>query len=158
MEKSIERHQEIDLRRALPEDSLAVFDWRNDPHTRSMFKNSELIDYSAHSSWFSKALSDVDRMIYIAEMEGIKIGVVRFDKIGASWEVSINISPNHRGNGCGKTVLRLGIKKIALESKAFQIKADVKSSNFPSKKIFESCGFSFVETIDGYDHYELLIT
>jgi RimJ/RimL family protein N-acetyltransferase len=136
------------LRPAAPEDWADLLAWRNDPLARAMSRNDEGIDEASHRRWFDRALADPARTLLIAELDGAKIGVVRFDR-GEDAEVSINLAPVHRGRGLGEAMLRL-----ALQSTPERLIAHVKDENLASRRLFERCGLRLLDTHDGMRRYE----
>jgi hypothetical protein len=62
-----------------------------------MSKIRGAIDQQAHMAWFAKAVQDHDRIILIALEADEKLGVVRFDRRGDLWLVSVSIAPEQRG-------------------------------------------------------------
>lgn len=55
------------------------------------------VDQQLHMAWFVKAVQDHDRIILIALEAEENLEVVRFDRRGDVWLVSISIEPEHRG-------------------------------------------------------------
>ena len=87
--------------------SRAIWEWRNDPVTRSMCRSKDLVSWEDHSIWYQKALANPKRIMYVGITEQLPIGVVRFDSINNledSFEISININPSERGKGLGLEV------------------------------------------------------
>lgn len=67
-------------------DSIALFEWRNNAHTRSMSLNTDLLTFDAHNQWFESVLHDPSQYFYLASIaeninprEQDKAGVIRFD-------------------------------------------------------------------------------
>lgn len=131
------------LRKARRDDCEMIFSWRNDPLTREMFLNNEIISFENHLSWYESSLSNPYRHIYIAEHENNKIGVCRFDydqgtKVS---DISININPLFRGKGLSQGFLLEAIDLYELEIES-TLKANIKRENIPSQTIFKKAGFS----------------
>lgn len=128
-------------------DALNILEWRNEPHARAMFRSSESVDPAAHLVWYSRALESNHKRIFIGEACGKPVGMVRFDKTGLAWEVSINVASAFRGKGYGRQLLRLGIETF----RERPLLAHIKIENAASLRIFEACGFLFeAEPCDGY--------
>src|SRR5436190_10011523 len=92
-------------------DSRDLFEWRNEPRTRSVSKNREPIDWETHAAWFAAALVSSERTIHIGFCGSRKIGWVRFDRLRDSDEkflVSMLIAPEERGRGLGEALLTSG--------------------------------------------------
>ena len=96
---------DLDIIKAVKNDSKVIWQWRNDPQTRLMYFQSSEISWEDHSEWYSKILKDENRIIYMGIEKYNQIGVLRFDrdpKTYHKFKVSINISPNYRKMGYGK--------------------------------------------------------
>ena len=129
------------IRRATSQDALDVLRWRNDPLTRSMSRDTSAIDEAAHLTWFAQALKDPRRLLLIAEADGRKLGMVRFDEVGRAWEANINVAPEVRGRGLGAAMLQAGLTAFAeLWPKTF-VEAEIRPENAASIRIFETVGF-----------------
>ena len=87
------------IRQANIDDSNDIFEWRNDPITRQMSCDSDVVTFSTHNKWFENSLHNKNRYLLIAEEEGRKISVVRFDikKEKSTAEININLNPLERG-------------------------------------------------------------
>jgi RimJ/RimL family protein N-acetyltransferase len=129
----------MQIRRATMEDAMAVLDWRNDPQTIAVSKTGS-VDRASHLAWFAKAIESPDRMLLIASEDGRRLGMVRFDRSGDTWLVSINMAPDVRGQGYGTRALRKSLSMIG----AVRLLAEIKPENIASIRTFERCGFQRV--------------
>lgn len=129
------------LRRATIDDALDVLDWRNDPHTRAMSREAAIVDRQAHLDWFARAVEDPSRLLLMGEADGDRIGMVRFDRVGETWEVSINVAPRARGRGLGAPLLDGALKVFAGLHPDATILAVIKPENVASLRLFEGLGF-----------------
>ena len=151
---------DITYRLATNEDSSDLFNWRNDPVTREMSRNTDSIPWESHEKWYEKALADFRKKILIAENSEGKIGMVRFDyqDIPNSAEININLNPAFRGRGLAQPILNgacaHGFSRLGL----IRIYAEIKTTNIPSIKIFERAGFKYLsqKEKDGLLRMELL--
>ena len=135
------------VRKATKADSQDVLSWRNDPLTRSMSRAQDEVEEAPHLEWFEGALSDPRRTLLIGELNGQKIGMVRFDH-GEETEVSININPACRGKGLSRALLT--------QSMAWArgtIVAEIRPENLASRRLFEDAGFSFDGVRDDLRRY-----
>lgn len=131
------------LREAVIHDSQWLLDIRNDPRTREVSFQSDMISFEDHERWFYKSLYTSTRRIWIAEEENQRIGMVRLDLISADEaEVSINIDPKYRGRGLGCPILDLlpGAAE-RWNPNIFLLKAQTKASNTASIRLFEKAGY-----------------
>ena len=156
-----EQPAKIRLRRADPRsdsaDSRAVWEWRNDPATRAMSRNSEVISWEAHSAWYERVAVAPDRVLLIAEFECEAIGMVRFDMhVADAAEISINLAPAARGRRLARPLIEAakdyGFAVLDLQ----RIDAAIKPENAVSMRVFEAAGFKYLELRDSLLAYELL--
>lgn len=131
----------LHLRRATMDDALEVLRWRNDPHTRAMSRDNSAVERQAHLDWFARAVESPDRLLLIGEAAARPVGMVRFDRDGEAWEVSINVAPDARGRGHGAGLLAAGLEAFAGLHPAAHIHAVIKRENAASLRLFEGLGF-----------------
>lgn len=133
----------LELKRAQKDDCDLLYRWYKDEETRKASFNSEAVSYDSHRDWFARSLADTGRFIYIAEDENKnKIGMVRLDKINeAAAELSINIAPEQRGKGYGKSLIDQACLAYPLAAGAILFVAQVKKYNAASVRTFEKAGF-----------------
>ena len=135
----------LKVREANIDDSNEIFEWRNDPITRQMSFNSNVVNYTTHKKWFKKSLHNTNRYLLIVEKKGRKISVVRFDieEEKNSAEISINLNPLERGKRLSSAVLFKSISyfNIINDKKIKTIIAKIKKKNIASKRSFIKCGF-----------------
>jgi RimJ/RimL family protein N-acetyltransferase len=125
------------VRKATKADARDVLSWRNDPLTRSMSRAPEEVQEAAHVEWFEMAVGDPRRTLLIGELDGQKIGMVRFDH-GKEIEVSININPAWRGRGLSHALLTESMTWVR-----GTVVAEIRPENLASQRLFENAGFSF---------------
>jgi RimJ/RimL family protein N-acetyltransferase len=144
----------LTLRPATVDDATDLLDWRNDPVTRTMSRHTELIDREDHLQWFGAALHDPAKLLLVGVIDGSKVGVARFDLLAPRvWEVSINLSPCHRGKGLSHAVLSCALDAIKTRHPG-RIIAEIKPVNSVSRHLFEACGFRKIASGE-VDTYEL---
>ena len=141
------------------EEIHAKFIWkcRNEPSTRLMSLNSEYITWENHKEWFFKALKNSNTHIYIGNLEGKPIAMVRYDlsnNFEKSYEISIFVKSKYQGLGMGKELLKESLnilfKKIPLNH---NIIACVKKTNEISKILFKKYGFEISTETDDLIYY-----
>ena len=71
--------QTISLRTANQRDSQALLAWRNDAETIQNSISKKAVDSASHDVWFTKILSNSACLLFIGEVQGNRIGMVRFD-------------------------------------------------------------------------------
>lgn len=133
---------DIRLRAAGPCDCKLLYEWRNDPDSLRNSHNSALIRYETHEGWFSRTLSDGNRVLLIAEAEQQCIGVLRYDLHGSHALVSINLAPGWRGRGLGAWILQIGARWLARNRPGLhEIRAEILPANRASQTIFKQAGY-----------------
>lgn len=144
---------DLTIRPAQPQDSEAIFEWRNDFHTRAMSTNQHEVSWAEHEKWYNATLVREDRFLYIVELDNIAAGVVRFDHDSQNGlaTISINLNPLFRGKGIASTVLQLAISTYQRDAKSpFSVIASIRKSNAASMRSFEKAGFVFTHTDGDY--------
>ena len=142
------------IRDANINDSLDIYSWRNDPLSLQMFKKSSIVTLEEHKKWFEYVLADQFRKIYIGLIDGLKVGMCRFDldEKMVSAEVSINLNPAMRGRNISKNFLANCIKKYR-EVDKLKLTATIRKENKASLKIFKRCGFIQVNHDDDFYYH-----
>ena len=97
----------LTLRPATLDDSRLLHAWRNDPETRRASRSTSIVPWTSHEPWMMKSLSSPDRVIRIAEENGVPVGVVRADRSPDGWELSWTVAPPARGREIGRRMLIL---------------------------------------------------
>ena len=133
----------LELRALQEDDGADLLAWRNDPVTRAMFRNSEIVSEAEHRAWLARSLQDAEKAFFIGLLDGTKVGVVRFDPLGgARWEVSITVNPDCRSHGHGARLLDAATAAFERRHRPAAIVAEIRHENVASRRIFERCGFS----------------
>jgi RimJ/RimL family protein N-acetyltransferase len=149
----------IIVRQATLEDSSALFGWRNDPVTRSMSLSLAEVSWEEHIAWLTATMADARRTLLIGEITSggglpVAVGMCRFNLMETAAEVSINLSPQHRGRGLAPLILT---ESIAMFEKSLTstlpLSATIRATNRPSIRLFENAGFRLVSADDGVNHY-----
>ncbi len=132
----------ITMRKANMGDCVQIFDWRNDPRIRAQALNDEVLDFRTHKAWFENVLKDAARQIYMALINEVPLGVVRFEKKPDGVLISIYLVPNGIGSGWGQSLLNSGISQYCRDFKDVKLfYAQIKEDNLRSQKIFIANGF-----------------
>jgi len=142
----------LKIRKAIIDDSNDILEWRNDPSTRQMSFNSDVISFSTHNKWFNNSLQNKNRYLLIVEEEGRKISVVRFDIIEekSTAEISISLNPLEKRKGFSSKVISKSISyfNIINNKRIKTVIAKIKKKNIASKHSFSKCGFT-LNSIEG---------
>lgn len=144
----------IRVRPATGDDARAVWEWRNDPTTRASSSTTAEVPWSDHEAWFVAALANPESWLLIAELDGRRVGVVRFDAQGSHghWVVSINLAPEARGQGLGAPTLDAGWRWLASSQDVIDVVAHIRSTNRASLRTFEAAGYGHASRTDGWLH------
>ena len=145
----------LSVRFANNSDCLNIFEWRNDPISRSMSHSSKIINWEQHINWFLESLNSENRILLICEENSIdKISVVRFDISKTGVLISINLNPKKRGKNFAKISLNKSIefflKKYPLTKNMY---AEVNEKNIASKKTFLGVGFEKYKVYKNTGYY-----
>lgn len=130
------------LRKATETDIETLFRWVNDETVRENSFDSHIISFEEHTAWFTRMMSDPNKVQYILVMNDEPIGQVRLSISGDEAEVSYSISKSVRGRGYGKEIIRLAIKQAMIDYPFVgKLIAKVKPSNAASYYCFSKNGF-----------------
>lgn len=131
----------VALRPVTSDDAPLIFDWRNDPTTRAVSRDTGELSWPDHAAWFARRVEKSGAPWWIGEADGRPIGFVRLDPAGDdAMEVSIALAPEARGQGLGAPLLSAGLT-AARERGVRQVTAVIRRDNTPSRRIFARCGF-----------------
>jgi UDP-2,4-diacetamido-2,4,6-trideoxy-beta-L-altropyranose hydrolase len=139
----------IVLRPANMNDADNLLAWRNDPVTLANFRSTGVVPREDHDRWmqFNVQQGYPQHLVLIAESDAGPVGVIRFDADRddiMQYEVSITVSPKHRGNGLGKDILNQACGYM----REYTLNAEIRRDNLPSRLIFRQCGFAQVSSSD----------
>jgi len=142
------------VREAIEEDKRDIWIWWNNPLTRQMMKDNDVVPWDKHSMWFDNMLNDKQRIMCVGLYNEKKIGNIRFDNMledNGVFDVSINLNPIFRGQGVGALFLSETIDFLLNIRKPKKLFAIMKKTNIASRRIFEKSGFVVKEPIVSYD-------
>lgn len=144
---------DIRVRSADVDDATRLWEWRNDPAARAMSHDGRAIPLADHMAWYDRALASADRAILIGEVDGIPVGMVRFDGCGAAaFGVSIMLDPHMKGRSMGRPLLKAAIQWLRNDRPVDHLQATARDVNVASAKLFEACGFSISPPEQGWFH------
>jgi len=135
---------EIVLRDVIEADQFKTFDWANDKLVRAFSFNQQEIVFEEHSSWFLKKANSPDCYYFIAEMDKVAIGSIRFDVQDDEAVVSYLLDPSFHGKGLGILLLKKGLEMLInkKDMRIIQITGFVMPQNIASVKAFERLGYA----------------
>lgn len=137
------RASTVTVRLATTTDAERVFGWRNDPAIRAVSRNTAPLDLENHRRWFAAATASPDRLVLIAEIKGLPVGMVRFDRLSdAMVEISILIDPMLAGLRLGDGVIAAAQAALASRrDSSVEILAETLPDNCASQQLFLRAGY-----------------
>ncbi|WP_417243493.1 UDP-2,4-diacetamido-2,4,6-trideoxy-beta-L-altropyranose hydrolase [Celeribacter sp.] len=145
------------LRRATMEDADAIWQWR-DALPATYFRAGAKPPLADHLVWFSRALADPDRRLYVAgspAMAHLRLDLEQGHGAGEQCAaVSIILAPQARGLGLGGRLL----SRLADVSRAgglTALTAEVQVENRASLALFRSAGYKQTGLEDGFFTFRL---
>jgi RimJ/RimL family protein N-acetyltransferase len=124
----------MEIRPATFNDAQRLFEWRNDPLTRAMFKNSDIVEWHSHVDWLTARLCRTNPNLFIAEVSGRAVGTFRVD----DGELSYTIAPDDRGRGFGREML------VKVREMFGPMRAEIYERNVASMKIAAHAGHAII--------------
>ncbi|MEC0234313.1 GNAT family N-acetyltransferase [Paenibacillus kribbensis] len=136
----------MELRIASLNDSITIFNLRNDVDARKNSFSADEIPYEDHKQWFENSLKMKTRKILIAHENDLTIGVIRLDlKDENEVVISINIAPSLRQKGyANKMLYEIESFTTSWSNKIKFLIALIKPSNTASIKLFSKRGYTVV--------------
>lgn len=149
----------ISYRKAMEEDVMQVFDWSNDPLSRVNSYFSDPIPLETHKNWFAERLKDSSSIIYIAEVNKVPAGMIRYSLGENNAVVGILIGEKFRGQGLATDFL-LGTAKLYFKENKLPVFAYIKVQNKASVRSFEKAGYQKLrdELVHGAPSYVYKLT
>lgn len=130
------------------DDAQRLLEWRNDPVTRHMSRNTEEVTLDTHLVWLERTLNTNGWHIYIADVDGLAVGTIRAQPHKRGIELSWTVAPEHRGQGVGRQMLALLLPRLDGLLHAY-----VSISNTHSMRLAENAGFQRGMTMNGFVHF-----
>jgi RimJ/RimL family protein N-acetyltransferase len=138
------------LRDAVNSDARSLWIWRNDPSTVEASLSGSQVSWEDHVRWYSQVLRDPQRKVFVMEIDDEPAGMVRLDSLDEdTYEISINVSPLHRGRGLGTSALLLALRWFQEVAGGQTVLARVLKTNSRSLRAFRAAGFYEASLCDG---------
>ena len=131
----------LTLRDAALDDADRLLEWRNDQGSREASFDPRRIDRSTHLTWLEDRLSSSSHHIWIGELAGDPIGVVRFAIEGPVATVSVALDPDRRGQGIGARLIASGCARLCAIERGMTFEALIRPGNRASLLAFQHAGF-----------------
>ena len=138
----------ITARPAEPNDAKLLFRWVNsDESLANKRLTSKPITWEDHQRWFARKLKSDGVCMFVVNRDRAAIGQVRFELVGSTYIVDIFLAPEARNRRIAGEALELCISQLPkTQHKAVSLRADVKSSNVASMRLFAKQGFTRIDT------------
>lgn len=124
----------VKMRLATVSDARILFEWRNDPLTRKMSKNTDLVAWEDHVAWLTRRLSRSEPHLYVAEDANNAVGTIRID----DQEVSYTVAPEVRSKGYATAMLKWARAQFG------PLVAEIKPENIASIRAATTAGHKIV--------------
>lgn len=149
------------LRPARPRDAGLLWRWANDRDVREASFSPKSISWPEHIGWYRDKLRDPSTYIWILQdADDTPVGQIRFDEHdpevtngdlpgiegSRAAEIDVSVAQRFRGEGHGIDLIDLGVRRLFATSDYDLAVAEVKEWNTPSRRGFESAGFTEVGT------------
>ena len=139
--------ESVHLRQAELKDMGLFFQWRNEPTVREFSFSNAPIPWNVHREWFTRKIADQTCELAVAKAGGLPVGQFRLDYAGSEAVLSYSLDPVVRGRGWGKWLVAAAME--AVSQRAAIVRAEVRSNNAASRRIFTALGFSEDAEDDG---------
>lgn len=136
----------LKLRNTDLNDLEITYKWASNFEIRKFSISNSVIKKDDHEKWLKSKLMDKNSEYFILMESHEYIGSVRFDIEDAFFaKVSYQIDPTFHGNGFGKKILDMGMRKLLMK-RPFIVKVHgvVMKNNIASIAIFNRLGFKNV--------------
>lgn len=136
-------NQTVILRKAAVSDARFLYELRNEETVRQMSLSSDPFSFRNHREWLRKKLARGDSLMFIAEVDTIPIGQIRFEvSDDGEAKVSVSVCGEHRGKGYGSKIVKgASASFFGAFPKARIIHAFIKPANEPSLQVFAHSGY-----------------
>lgn len=133
----------LSMRRATLDDAETLLRWRNDPGTREVSRQADVVLLADHLAWLASSLADDKRVLLVASDPAGDVGTVRWDLVDPGvWEVSITVAPDRRGQGLARPLLSAGEEALhETVGDPRVLDATVHEDNAASRRLFASAGY-----------------
>lgn len=132
----------INIRPAKIEDMKLYFYWANDENVRSNAFKQNTIELGRHKLWFGQKLVSKLSKLFVLECSDIPLGQIRFDKDDDGyWKIDYSVDFRFRGMGFGSVLVKKGVDCLKDFEAEVKIKAEVKSGNASSIRVFRKMEF-----------------
>lgn len=130
------------LRLATEDDTDLLFEWANEETVRKNSFSTEPIIYKNHQEWIHRIMNDENEKIFIFYFGEEPVGQVRVSVRDTVATVGYSIAAKYRSQGYGRAMLLLLEEQLKdFYPDVNRIRAEVKSDNVASMKVFEKTNY-----------------
>jgi len=138
------------LRPVADDDAGPLWRLANEPSVRAGSLSPEPFSWEDHSAWYAEKRSSNDARIWVLDLHGVILGVIRYDRDGNGTAViSLHVASPFRRRGLGTRLIEETRQRVRDELAVSRLKAVVRKENGPSLNTFLKNGFTRIasETI-----------
>ncbi|MQF67091.1 GNAT family N-acetyltransferase [SAR202 cluster bacterium AD-802-F09_MRT_200m] len=133
----------ITVRGATFEDRRALWVWRNDPLTNTLFAVDGSLKYSDHCAWFQRVQDGNAGTLLIGLIDTLRIGAVYFrPTIGNEMEAGVFLKPVHSGKGYASKLLEEAVNFLGQSHNSATIVANLGPGQERLAETYRQAGFS----------------
>lgn len=100
------------LRLVTKGDEQLLFAWKNDPVNLANSRDHTPVAWVDHLAWFASAVTDPDKVMCIAEVDGVPVGLVRSGPNQAGQnEICFTTDPKWRGQGAEVAMVEMFVNE-----------------------------------------------
>jgi UDP-2,4-diacetamido-2,4,6-trideoxy-beta-L-altropyranose hydrolase len=132
----------VRLRPAGPGDCRQIWEWANEPATRSASFSSDPIPWEQHQRWFAGRLRDPGCVFLIVQNDGEAIGQVRFELKQSAAVISVSLTERFHRHGLGARVIRMAVDELLRTRPIELVHAYIRQENVASLRAFAKAGFA----------------
>lgn len=145
--------KEVFLRLANASDKELLLQWANDATCRKNSFSTNKITPNEHEKWFTNIIASENISLFILMVDNKEAGQIRIDRKDGVGYISYSLACQYRGMGLGKiAILLLENEIMGSVGKYYKIRAEVKSGNISSQKIFEELGYNKMVNGESYEY------
>ena len=141
----------IALRPIRADDVALLFEWRNDPENRKMFRDDRPLNFNCHCRFVERRIERGEDYWWIIEAASVPSGTIslyNFDANRRTCEFGrFIVGREHRGQGYGRRALAL-VVEFARSMQVERIACEVLSSNVQASGLYGSLGFAVKRVTD----------
>jgi hypothetical protein len=113
-----------------------VFKWRNDPFIIARSSSGRKVTFEEHNRWFSALLTDNTSLAFIAKINDLPIGHIRFQFKVTHCVITVYLLSEYTGHGYGIEMIRLGCQAANKKWPSIPIVANIREDNAAAQSGF----------------------